>query len=321
MNDGVIRVVNDGFGNFVEPTSTPTNPSNEPVAHPVSINPDANRTTTSVSADGTVNTKTSALRMNSNELFGTDGDGILATAVNAYGRPVSGTELTPTCIVTVPNGKGGTMTIRLQEAESLKLVKRNESGNWVDTTPEERETTPETQNDDEGEAFTNPTEEAALVSLATALPAEVHHEIIAAFVSGRGLDVARVHDIGASIGKTPEEFQQQLDAVMASFQGQADASARALGITDAQDLSDFYEWARTNHRDALADAMRQHGYARSTRGYVELANKWLNSTLPSEDALRKAGYKLGKTGDGKTTTVFINGQEVSIEVAARRGLV
>lgn len=315
----VTRVVYDGH-DFVEPESTPTNPSSEPVAHPVSVKPDAGRTV-SINADGETAERAGALRMNSNELFNTDGQGILSTARNDFGRPVSGAELGPKTIVSVTKENGETMTMTLAGAEHAGLVKRGPDGSYTETSAEERQDGAQTEETNEAEAFSRPEAEAELVSLANALPAEIHHEVIAAYVGGRDLDVARIHDIGASVGQTPEEFQQRLNSVVASFQGQADAAVKALGIEDGADLQDFYEWARTNQKGALADAMRQHCYARSTRGYVELANKWLNSTPPSEEALKKAGYKLGKTGDGKTTTIVINGREMSLEVAARRGLI
>jgi hypothetical protein len=67
--------------------------------------------------------------------------------------------------------------------------------------------------------------------------------------------------------------------------------------------------------------MHEQAYSRSTKGYKELANKYLRATPPSEDAMRQGGHELTRDGSGKITLVTINGVQMSVETAARLGLV
>lgn len=319
----ITRVVYDGR-EFVEPTSNNTPPPAGPAPTPaVQIKAEPGVLRTHIAADGsTVESHTGPVRMNSNELFSREGaTGILATAVNSFGRPVSGHELTPKSIVTIPNGNGGTMTLPLSAAEHAHFVTRSPDGSYRETTESERaQGTTQEDTASEREAFASPTDEAALTSFATTVPTNFQHSLVAAVISGQEISRTLLEDAAASVGKTPEAFRADVQAVFGAFQSQAVEAIKSLGLADS-DLPDFAQWAQTNHRDELADATRQQVYARSTKGFKELANKYLRATPPTEDVLRKNGYKLGKAGDGKTTTVFINGTEMNLATAAKQGLI
>ena len=232
MSDGITRCSHDGFGNFVTPgentTPIPTAPAPTPE---VQFNPDSGRVVRSTTReDGSTQADSAGVtRMDGNELFRKEGGGILSTAVNGYGRPVSGKEITKDSIVTGPGG----MTLTAQGAVHAGLLKVDEQGNFSELSAADQAapgTQPEAPDTTEGFA---PVQERELAALSGALAPEVHQEIIAAQITGRELTPAQLHDWGASIGLSPDQFKNNLDGCMDAFRAQANEAVASLGVTPA----------------------------------------------------------------------------------------
>jgi hypothetical protein len=213
------------------------------------------------------------------------------------------------------------MSMSLAGAEHAGLVKRDAAGNYSEVSAAEQAAanTPPPENVEQPEAFTAEADEAALANLAANVRPEAVQDIVTAFVSGRPLTPANLHDYGRQAGMSPEQFETALGGVMASFTQQANETVKKTGLADS-DLGDFYNYCEANHAEAFKTAKLDHALRRSTRGYVALADRYMRSVAPSENVLRAAGYTLGKAGDG-STTVLINGAYVSLKVAAKTGLI
>lgn len=316
MSD-VTRVVYDGH-DFVEPVSNNTPPPAGPAPTPApQINAEPGIIRTHRNADGSTEVSHSGpVRMNANELFSrTDATGILATAVNDFGRPVSGNELTPKTIV-----KAAGMTMPLHAAEHAGLVTRNPDGSYRETTEAERATPTKHEDVSDTVDFTNPTEAAAVSAFSQNVPLSVQQQLIASTIAGKEIPLALIEDGARALNVTPEAFVQNVAQVFSAFQSQAVTAVKSLGLTDS-DMSEFDAWAEANHREAFADAARELMLAGSTRGMKELANQYMRAMPPSVEALQAAGYRVGRSGDGRHVTVFIDGQEISIEAAAKQGLI
>lgn len=320
MSD-VTRVVFDGH-DFVEPVSNNTPPATAPAPTPApTIQNHDGVMRHQVGVDGSVeSTHDGVTRMDVTQLFTTDETGILATAKSSSGRPLSGSEITPDSIVSF---NGTTMSVKI--AQSVGLIKQDANGRYVSASAAEQEqalngTKPEEA--EEREAFTKPEDEAALTAFAQTVPSNFQHSLVAAVIGGQEIPRSLIEDAAAQMGTPPAAFAQSIQAVFAAFQNQAVEAMQSLGgFTDPAVIADFDQWAEANHRDEVADAIRQQVYARSTKGWKALATKYLNTHAPTAEALRAAGYKTGRAGNGKTETVIIDGVEMPISVAAKQGLI
>jgi hypothetical protein len=84
----------------------------------------------------------------------------------------------------------------------------------------------------------------------------------------------------------------------------------------AADKADFYEWAKTNHKGQLQDAVSKQLRSQDVSGYKALADKWLSLNPPSMDAIRANG-SIPIRGQ----EIFIEGQWMSRKAAASAGLI
>lgn len=317
MSDGITRVSHDGFGNFVEPAENNTTPPTGPAPTPApTFNADAGRVVrTTTHEDGGVQVDSSGVtQLNSNEL-NAGGTGLLASAVNNCGRPVSGKEVSPDSIV---NFNGMTMTVR--GAVGVGLLKVSESGNYAETSDAERNAPTEAPAEDIGrEGFTNPEHEAALTTIVTTLPEPLQHRLVSHFILNKPMTETDVDDYATAAGQSPEAFLRNVHAAFTGFQNQAEAVERAAGITSAEDRASLHAWLATQP-EAVNRAKSAMAYSRSMGEYRALVDNWYRQTPPNEAALRAAGFKLSKSGAGKTL-VTIAGIQVLLEVAAKQGMI
>lgn len=124
--------------------------------------------------------------------------------------------------------------------------------------------------------------------------------VVNSLVQGAGLDPA-----------------QATERVNQAFEAYSKASHRYLsdvvGIKDEGDREDFFSWAQTNAKQDLKDAVQSIVGRNQFKPLGKMVRTWMDHTPPSTEALKEAGYKVGKASDG-TDTVFISGfGEVSVK--------
>jgi hypothetical protein len=259
--------------------------------------------------------QTTVHRNNPTEIVPIPGD-IFSTARNSFGSP-TGDRGPSTTIELEPGNPGSRVTI--QVAESLGLITKNEYGQYIQVM--QSQGTPEGNTDQpEGpEAFDQKTEEA----LHTAL-AEVPSQLIDQAVAKAAALIAAGEEpedfavsISSTIGVPLEQRQAVQETFIAAFQKQADASVKKLGA----DPEEFYEWAKANHSESLARAIREHVATRSPAVYRELVKSYLDKVPPSLDAIAARYQVKPARGKGGSDMVTINGMQMEVAVATRLGLI
>jgi hypothetical protein len=105
------------------------------------------------------------------------------------------------------------------------------------------------------------------------------------------------------------------DAI-AYYQTAADATVgEAIG---AENVQDFYTWAKLNHGAEIKRAMVQQYHTHRTDAYAPLLERYLRQNEPSAAATRATGLQTFGKGDELIT---IDGQTMTRKVAARAGLI
>jgi hypothetical protein len=215
------------------------------------------------------------------------------------GSPRQG-ELQMSDIVKVPGGGETT----LQNAVSLGLVERDQSGRWV-AVPDGAakiiaESAPQEVPQDEGEAFSNPAVETALADICSTVSGTTQVSVLQQLVNNGEIHQNTLNRAASESGIAPSELSQRLDGVVQGFQHQAETVLKGMG---ADDPSQFWEWAQATHKDDLKRAMTAHAMERTTKGYAPLFQTYIE-TLDShspEDILSAefgSGIKAQKI-DGK----------------------
>ena len=112
--------------------------------------------------------------------------------------------------------------------------------------------------------------------------------------------------------------------MMQILQHQADQALTTKGGISADDLGTFYEWAKVNHREQLADAIGKQVHAADISGYRTLAARYLATVPPSAAALQAAGVPVRRSSHkAGAVEVFISGAGngwMSPTAASRAGL-
>jgi hypothetical protein len=83
-------------------------------------------------------------------------------------------------------------------------------------------------------------------------------------VVGRLDESALLHRFQQASGLGSVEAAQKLDTIQTVYQAQADAALNGMGI-NAEDLAEFYAYARQNHRGALQEAVQMQLRAQHRR--------------------------------------------------------
>ncbi|MDO3576655.1 hypothetical protein [Ralstonia pseudosolanacearum] len=125
--------------------------------------------------------------------------------------------------------------------------------------------------------------------------------------------------VAKNSGMEPGDVAQRADFIIQSYQQQADTYITSrLGLA-AEDLHDFYAYAREN-KGALRAALNGQLYGGSMAAWKPLVDGYMSSTAPSADALRSRGFETKQGADG-AELVRINGTWMSLKAAARAGLI
>ena len=82
----------------------------------------------------------------------------------------------------------------------------------------------------------------------------------------------------------------------------------------------FYDWAKVHAPTELKSAINTMIQTNNFKSMGKLVGNWAESNPPSEEALKNAGYKLGKSNSGELT-VFIKGHEYSVKSASKARLI
>ena len=146
-------------------------------------------------------------------------------------------------------------------------------------------------------------------------------------ITNRGVEAAvsgdLTHTIAAlsqSSGQSPAEAAQTVNKVVETF---TKASNRYLEQTvgmNKADIEPFYAWAKLHAASDLKAAVNKMVNTNNFKSMGQLVGQWSMANPPSEHALNYAGYKTGKSSDG-STTVFLQGKEISVAAAARARLI
>jgi len=146
-------------------------------------------------------------------------------------------------------------------------------------------------------------------------------------ITSRGIDGAvtgdlthTVNALAQSTGRTPEEAAQTVGKVVETFTKASDRYLeQTVGMTKA-DIPEFYEWAKTHASGDLKAAINTMVSTNNFKAMGRLVGSWAAANPPTEQALKAAGYRVGKANDG-SLTVFIKGNEMSVKSAARAKLI
>lgn len=135
-----------------------------------------------------------------------------------------------------------------------------------------------------------------------------------------GMDLAGITEklsprLAASMGIEPGKAASMIDEGATLWQAQADIAVERHGA----DPDEFYQWARTNRRSELQQAVNGHLFGRSTKGYQELVNDYFDNTIPTVAALKAGGIPVKESGEA--VMVKMKGHWMSLESAVKARLV
>ena len=236
-----------------------------------------------------------------------------ATARTATGRAV--TEITADDLVTI-NGMQAKVSFWVSEG----VLQKGTDGQFTEGTG----TPPEAPSQD-SQVDHFPIDDGAMSVLNAAL----------APLPDYALDNITAHAIGAAIGRVtdqtlvskfsqvsgldPAESQERMTTMSAIYQDQADKALSTRYSIGADDKIAFWDWAKTNHQGQLQEAVGKQLRQHDVSGYKALADRWLNETAPSINALKAGGIPVRNQGTGPQC--FVAGTWMTPSAAARAGLV
>lgn len=218
-------------------------------------------------------------------------EGIFSTARNANGTPVM--VIGDDTLLEYQGVQATAKTLAM-----AGVISRNPDGTYAESqsslgNPETEESPEEATGS--GDVPIHPVNMAEIHEAVTGLDEGVVHGILSIGIgvaSGK-LDAGKLEDHWArATGQRGED--SKLGRLQAIFQFQADRATMKAGIAQ-EDLGNFYEWAKANHRDQLADAIQKQVHQASSAGYATLAAKYMSSSAPSVEALKAAGLQVRKS--------------------------
>lgn len=218
------------------------------------------------------------------------------------------------------------MAVQAKTLEGMGVLILGTTGryDWVEqvATPAQQEQQQATT--DQHDSFQMSEEENSEIN--SNIPQGVEHGQLQA-ITNRGVEAAVSGDLSSTItalsqssGQSPAEAAQTVNKVVETF---TKASNRYLEQTvgmNKADIEPFYEWAKVHATSELKSAVSKMVSTNNFRSMGQLVGQWSMANPPSENALNAAGYRTGKASDG-STTVFIQGKEISVKAAARARLI
>lgn len=238
---------------------------------------------------------------------------ILATVQRPDGRPVI--EIEATDLVTV-NGVQASVAFWVSEG----VLQKRADGTFGEAT---ERAAAEPAKADTSDYFPVSAEGMAAINGALEVIPEGSLDSLAGIgmgmASGR-LEMSHLIEKYAQIsGAGLDESGAKVSAIVAEYQKQADTAITARFGIASSDLSEFYTWAKRNMPGQLGEAAQMQMRKHDVSGYRAIAARWLSVTPPSAAALKAAGH--GLRMQGGTQEVFVRGQWMRPEAAARMGLI
>lgn len=254
----------------------------------------------SVNADGST-TNHGHQRLNTASFTSPVKDGILSTARTSTGGPIMG-DIKPADIITV-NG----VQMQASIAEQLGMISRDQSGRYAELSGgvEEASRAPErTTMEDGAVAFASPEAEQHLAELCSLTQPSSQVAVMQELITDGAISETTLNRAASEASKEPGEMSQRVQAVVAAFTAQANASVAAHGIENANDL---WDWARQNRPNDLKHAMNQHGLTRDPKVYSGLAQEYVASLADhSPDDVLNAQFGGGMSAKKVNGQVVIN---------------
>lgn len=234
-----------------------------------------------------------------------------ATARNANGTPV--TELLPTTLVTIDGVQAAVST----------WVAQGRLQKGADGTYSEAAGVPEAAPVETADYL--PMDQQGMAQVNQALDTVDQGNLGGLMAMGiavavNGLDPRNLsHKFTSVSGLGGEDGAARLAAVRDAYQAQADHALLSRSGIPAADLPEFYAWARQHHRGELQQAVQRQMQQHDVSGYKSLADRWLNATPPSLNAMKAAGLPVRTHTMG--SEVFLRGQWMTPSAAAKAGLI
>jgi hypothetical protein len=267
-----------------------------------------------VTMSGDVVTETSATghKTTTSELNQFLGTGTFAeSARNQNGVPV--TELLPTTLVTI-----GGMQAPIATFVSAGLLVKTASGSYAEPTAQ----TVQAPQADTSDVL--PISEDSMAQVNLALDSVDQGNLDSLMAVGMGVVTGRLdpsalaHKFGQVSGYGGEEGAARLAVVRGAYQAQADEALTTRAGLRADDLPEFYQWARENRQGKLQETLHKQLRMHDVSGWKELAAQWMAATPPSINTLKAGGFSVRDQG-GKHE-VFVQGSWMTPGAAARAGL-
>lgn len=273
-------------------------------------------------------TESATLRVNSDDCR-IKGAGILDTAQNNGGFHT--TNITPESTVIIP-GFGRT-TVKV--AEHLGYIQKGSNGQYVEArnlgksvespqggsrgdSAKESQGLGSIQGQAESVELFGPASEKAYSDFIAPVPQGTYDSILAsanALISDGGdsssIAASLAPRLAQSMGIEPAKAREMLQVGASIWQKQADAKVSSFGA----DPEDFFTWAKTYRKDELQNAVNNHLFGRSTKGYADLMDDYFRSTEPTEEAIKAAGIPTKR--DAGQLMVKIKGHWMTVGAAVQ----
>lgn len=219
------------------------------------------------------------------------------------------------------------MPVQAKVLEKMGVISLNSMGRYDFN---EQATTPQSESK-ENSVDTDPHSTFAMTeaenqSINDLIPESVPQASLSAITS-HGIQGAISGDLSSVIdsfskssGQSPEDAQATVTKVFESYSKASERYlAGTVGMAKA-DIPEFYSWAQTHAPSDLKAAVTQIVHNNSFKGLGKMVGAWAQANPPSEEVLKSAGYKTGKSNDGELTVHIPNFGEMSVKAAARSKL-
>lgn len=241
-------------------------------------------------------------------------EGLFGTARNANGTPVM--TIGDDTLLTLPDG----MQASAKMLAAAGVITRNPDGTYSEAAQGNPE--PEARGEDVFDM--HPDNVAAINAALGGIEGTNATALSAAFIgeaTGRLGQGALARKFGELTGLQGEEAQQRLSVVTGIMSGEAAHHLATRFGVDKGDHEAFFDWARANRREALADAIGKQIHGRDLSGYRKLAQEWMATTPPGVEALKAAGIPVRRSSHkAGAVEIYVRGSWMSPEGAARAGL-
>jgi hypothetical protein len=253
--------------------------------------------------------------------------GVLTQGRTASGSPVSGSGLTRESIVNV----GGSET-SVKAAIAVGLVQANGDGSFSVVSPAARaqaqlqhQQQSETQEriDAAPEVETVAAEvEGTITTFATNVSPSTVMGAVLDFSNGVDVRDSHISAAASEMGVEPSQVRAMVEQVRGAFETQARAVVDGMGVPS----DDVFAWAYQHKPELMQQAIRQQATQRSTKGYQQVAQTYLeNLDTINPAALLNAelgnGLKVKKANNGRIVIQTPDRGDIEYRAAVRSGLI